>query len=296
MNYEQELKQRAKQTEEILEKFTPNGDIPPLLKEAMMYSLKAGGKRIRPVLLLETVRVLNGRMHLAYPLAAAIEMIHTYSLIHDDLPAMDNDTLRRGRATNHVVYGEAMAILAGDALLNCAVQIMTENIPYDEEKYLKGYLLAMNEIVRAAGHNGMIAGQVMDMLSEGGKPDKDTLTYIHSHKTGALLTAPVTAGVYLSLGDEQTMQTLAAYARAVGLAFQLVDDILDIKGDKGKMGKSVGKDEESKKLTYPLVYGMDKTYEKISELYEDAKKAIGQLNIDKDFLLGTAEFICKRDY
>lgn len=296
MDYELELKNRAQEVNKLLEKFAPAGDVPPLLKEAMEYSLKAGGKRIRPVLLLETVRICAGPVHIARPLAAAIEMIHTYSLIHDDLPAMDNDTLRRGRPTNHVVYGEAMAILAGDALLNCAFQTMSQNIPYDDDKYLKGYLRAMDEIICAAGHNGMIAGQVMDMLSEGKEPDKDTLAYIHSHKTGALLTAPVKAGALLSMCDETTLQALTAYAKAVGLAFQLVDDILDIKGDKGKTGKSVGKDENAGKLTYPLVYGMDKTYKKIRQLYKEAVQSIENLNIEKDFLINTADFICNRDY
>ncbi len=296
MDYENELKSRAEQVNRLLEKFAPVGDIPPILKEAMEYSLKAGGKRIRPVLLLETVKICGGHESLAYPLAAAVEMIHTYSLIHDDLPAMDNDTLRRGRPTNHVVYGEAMAILAGDGLLNCAFQTMTENIPYNDDKYLKGYLLAMNEITCAAGHNGMIAGQVMDMLSEGKKPDKDTLKYIHSHKTGALLTAPVKAGALLSLCDENITQALTAYAKAIGLAFQLADDILDIKGDKGKMGKSIGKDQNAGKLTYPLVYGMDKTHEKIRGLYKQAVGSIENLNIEKEFLINTADFICNRDY
>ncbi len=296
MEYELELKERAQQINNLLEKFAPTGDVPPLLKEAMEYSLKAGGKRIRPVLLLETVKICNGPLHLAYPLAAAIEMIHTYSLIHDDLPAMDNDTLRRGRPTNHVVFGEAMAILAGDGLLNCAFQTMTENIPYDDDKYLKAYLKAMNEITCAAGHNGMIAGQVMDMLSEGKLPDKDVLTYIHNHKTGALLCAPVKAGAMLSLCDENTYNSLAAYAKALGLAFQLADDILDIKGDKRKLGKSIGKDEQSGKLTYPLVYGMDKTCEKIGQLYKEAISSIKNLNIDKEFLINTADFICNRDY
>lgn len=296
MDYELELKNRAQEANKLLEKFAPTGDIPPLLKEAMEYSLKAGGKRIRPVLLLETVKICNGPLHLAYPLAAAIEMIHTYSLIHDDLPAMDDDTLRRGRPTNHVVYGEAMAILAGDGLLNCAFQTMTENIPYDDDKYLKAYLKAMNEITCAAGHNGMIAGQVMDMLSEGKQPDKDVLAYIHNHKTGALLTAPIKAGALLCLCDENTYNSLTAYARALGLAFQIADDILDIKGDNGKLGKSTGKDEQSGKLTYPLVYGLDKTYEKIEQLYKEATSSIKNLNIEKEFLINTADFICSRDY
>jgi len=296
MNYLKVLEQKADKANELLDIYAPSGDVPPLLKEAMMYSLKAGGKRIRPVLLLEVSDICGGPAELAYPLAAAIEMIHTYSLIHDDLPAMDNDDLRRGKPTNHVVYGEAMAILAGDALLNCAMQTITQNIPYNKFYHLKDYLTAANEIICAAGHNGMIAGQVMDMLSEGGEPDPSVLEYIHKHKTGALIRSAVRAGAILSGCTKDTQNALTLYAEAVGLAFQLVDDILDIKGDKGKMGKSAGKDAGAKKLTYPLIYGLDETHKKIRSLYKDAVKSIENLNINTEFLINTADFICNRDY
>lgn len=296
MSFETELKKKAEGINQLLNNFNFGGDTPPLLKEAMEYSLKAGGKRIRPVLFLETVNICNGPLQLAYPVAVALEMIHTYSLIHDDLPAMDDDELRRGRPTNHVVFGEAIAILAGDGLLNCAFQTMLENIPYNNEIYVNPYLRAATEIVTAAGHNGMIAGQVMDIISEGKEPDKDVLEYIHKHKTGALLRASIRAGALLSSCKGKELEALTKYAEAIGLAFQLVDDILDIKGDKGKLGKSVGKDADSKKLTYPLVYGLDKTYNKIQQLYTQALMYIQDLNGDKDFLLQMADFICNRDY
>ncbi len=296
MNFEAELKQRAEKVNRILNNYHPTGDVPPLLKDAMEYSLKAGGKRIRPVLLLETVNICNGPIELAYPIAAALEMIHTYSLIHDDLPAMDDDELRRGRPTNHVVFGEGIAILAGDGLLNCAFQTMLENIPCNSEKYSYPYIRAMTEIVQAAGHNGMVAGQVMDIISEGKEPNKDMLEYIHKHKTGALLRASIRAGAILANCGDEDLEALTKYAEAIGLAFQLVDDILDIKGDKDKLGKSIGKDTITKKLTYPLVYGLDNTYSKIQELYKEALKNIDNINGDTSFFLQMAGFICNRDY
>jgi geranylgeranyl diphosphate synthase type II len=296
MSFEAELKQRAEKVNRILDNYHPTGDVPPLLKDAMEYSLKAGGKRIRPVLLLETVNICNGPIELAYPIAAALEMIHTYSLIHDDLPAMDDDELRRGRPTNHVVFGEGIAILAGDGLLNCAFQTMLEHIPYDSDMYLHPYLNSITEITRASGHNGMVAGQVMDIISEGKEPDKDMLEYIHKHKTGALLRASIRAGAILANCGEEDLEALTRYAEAIGLAFQLADDILDIKGDKSKLGKSTGKDTVVKKLTYPLVYGLDNTYKKIQELYKEAQKYIKYINTDTSFLLQMANFICNRDY
>lgn len=296
MSYKTELKKRSDEIEEILVAYAPKGQAPARLIEAMNYSLFAGGKRIRPVLLMETVRLFDGPVPLARPLAAAIEMIHTYSLIHDDLPAMDDDVLRRGKATNHVVFGEAMAILAGDGLLNCAMETMAVHIPYDDEVYLHGYLRAMSEIITAAGHNGMIGGQVLDILSEGGGPDKEALDYIHKHKTGALLTAPLRAGAMLSGAGKAQLQAISAYAAAVGHSFQLVDDLLDIVGEAGKVGKSIGKDAADGKLTYPFVYGIDATRQKITQLHKQATEHLAIFGDKGDFLRQTADFLAKRDH
>lgn len=296
MSYKEDLKKRSDEIEEILADYAPKGDSPALLLEAMRYSLFAGGKRMRPVLLMEAVRLFDGPVMLARPLAAALEMIHTYSLIHDDLPAMDDDVLRRGKATNHVVFGEAMAILAGDGLLNCAMQIMVQNIPYENIRYLEGYLRAMTEIIVAAGHEGMIGGQALDVLSEGKGADKEALDYIHKHKTGALLTAPLRAGALLSGADEEQLAAVSAYAATVGHSFQLVDDLLDIEGEAEKLGKSIGKDAADGKLTYPGVHGIEATRTKIVQLHQQAVKNLKMFGDKGDFLKRTADFLAERDH
>ncbi len=293
--YEKELKVRAEEVNAILDRYAPAGECPAVLKEAMVYSLQAGGKRIRPVLLLETARLCGGRRETAEVLAAALEMIHTYSLIHDDLPAMDDDTLRRGRPTNHVVYGEGMAVLAGDGLLSYAFELMLESIPYGTDEIVP-YLRAVKRIAAAAGHNGMIAGQAMDLLSEGKEPDAEVLQYIHRHKTGAILSASVLAAAIAAGADERQLDALERYAAAIGLAFQLADDVLDIRGDKGKVGKTIGKDQAAQKLTYPLVYGMDQTLAKLQELNVEAAESLASFGAEARFLIETADFICKRDY
>lgn len=201
----------------------------------MNYSLKAGGKRLRPILTLEACKLVGGNEKDAYPFAVAIEMIHTYSLIHDDLPALDNDDLRRGRKTNHKVYGEAMAILAGDGLLNYAYEIMLrESLSKGEpEKYLK----AINEIAKASGIYGMIGGQVVDIESEGKSIDMEKLDFIHMNKTAAIIIGCMRAGAIIGGASEEELENVTKYAKNIGLSFQIVDDILDIVGDEAKLGK-----------------------------------------------------------
>ncbi len=229
----------------------PDGDRPQALAEAMRYSLLAGGKRLRPVLLLASYSVLQDDVSQALPFAVAIEMIHSYSLIHDDLPAMDNDDLRRGKSTSHKVFGEAMAILAGDALLSDAFSLMlASNHPHARE--------AMRTIAARAGGAGMIAGQVADLAAEGQPANEASLHYIHKHKTADLFAAPILAGLQLGGADRKLLQKGQEYATHLGLAFQITDDLLDEAGDAQQLGKTLGKDKAQGKLTWPAVFGLER--------------------------------------
>lgn len=226
----------------------PITDAPEILRSAMRYSLLAGGKRLRGCLLLAAADLAGGECDQALPFAAALEMIHAYSLIHDDLPAMDNDTLRRGKPTSHVVYGEAVAILAGDALLTYAFETML-NAGHPNA------LPAIREIAAAAGVGGMLAGQTLDVTNEGSAPSIDLVRKIHEGKTAALLTAPLTAGLILGGADESLVRAGRAYGYHLGMAFQIVDDLLDLEGDPALMGKTLGKDTAEGKLTWPACVG-----------------------------------------
>lgn len=260
----------------------------------MNYSLSAGGKRLRPILTLEACKIVGGNEDEAIPFAIAIEMIHTYSLIHDDLPALDNDDLRRGRPTNHKVYGEAMGILAGDALLNYAFEVMLAGSINKEnpEKYLK----AINEIAKGAGIYGMIGGQVVDVESENKQIEKEKLDYIHMNKTAAMMVGCMRAGATIGGANSEQMEEITKYAKNIGLSFQIVDDILDIVGDEAKLGKKVGSDIENHKSTYPSLLGLDKSKEIAHNLIDEAKKSIEKLSDDVDFLKGLAEYIIDREY
>jgi len=240
--------------------------------ESMRYSLSAGGKRIRPALLLGACEFCGGNIKNALPYACAIEYVHTYSLIHDDLPAMDDDDLRRGQPTNHKVFGEAMAILAGDGLLTSAFEVMYRDLflYFDDPAKLKKRIRASYEITKGAGCRGMVAGQVADIEGEGKHYSKEMLDYIHINKTGALIVAAVRAGAHLGGADEDTMARLTEYAECLGLAFQIVDDILDVVGEEAEMGKTKGIDIIKQKSTYPALYGLDKSYERLHELTEHA--------------------------
>jgi geranylgeranyl diphosphate synthase type II len=242
---------------------------PEILQEAMLYSLFAGGKRIRPVLALASYEACGGDAADIVPYASTLELIHTYSLIHDDLPAMDNDDLRRGKPTNHKVYGEAVAILAGDALLTEAFAILSD--PSLGRKMRESDLLkAAREIAKASGMNGMVGGQVQDMLSENSEPDMDTLEFIHRCKTAALIRASVQIGAILSCSGEREIDAMTGYGSNIGLAFQVIDDILDIEGETEVLGKPKGSDEKKKKMTYPRLYGIEKSREKAKELVRSA--------------------------
>jgi len=226
-----------------------------ILKDAMRYSLLSGGKRLRPALCMMTAD-LFGDSSPVLDIACAMEMIHAYSLIHDDLPAMDNDELRRGKPTNHVVFGEAYAILSGDGLLNSAFEVMLRCAQHNRDKHLD-YLGALNMIAAAAGTKGMIAGQVADMEFERQAANADALEYIHQRKTGALIKASVMAPAVLYRADEEKMGALKTYGQCIGLVFQIVDDILDAEGDQTQVGKTLGKDADADKQTFVRVYGVE---------------------------------------
>ncbi|MBR4081848.1 MAG: polyprenyl synthetase family protein [Clostridia bacterium] len=230
------------------------GYIPEQLLEAMSYSLEAGGKRLRPALLLSACEAMGGDIDTAMPFACALEMIHTYSLIHDDLPAMDNDDLRRGRPTNHKVFGEGMAILAGDGLLHGAMELMLRAACVMDD--LRG-VRAAEAIARRSGVTGMVAGQVMDVTGEGSEPTEEKVTYIHAHKTADLITAPIEAGMILAGADADTVARGVQYGYHLGMAFQMVDDLLDVVGDTAVLGKQTGMDAQAGKLTWVALRGVD---------------------------------------
>jgi len=266
---------------------------PPVLQEAMLYSLFAGGKRIRPILALAAYETCGGDPRDIVSYASTLELIHTYSLIHDDLPAMDNDDLRRGKPTNHKVYGDAIAILAGDALLTEAFSILSDT-SLSSMVSVPHLMDALREIALASGLDGMVAGQVQDMLSENREPDADTLEFIHSHKTGALLRASVRIGPILYGSNKAVLDALTAYGNSIGLAFQVIDDILDIEGDTVEMGKTAGSDEKINKMTYPRFYGLQKSKDIARNLVADAKAALSVFSSEADPLREIADYLLTR--
>ncbi len=270
--------------------------IPGELKEAMEYSLFAGGKRLRPIFLLEFAKAFGENVENCIPLSCAIEMIHTYSLVHDDLPAMDNDDYRRGKLTNHKVYGEDMAILAGDALLNYAFEIMINaslNVSGQEQMQ---YLKAVKEITSAAGPSGMIAGQVADIANcnEGGK--RETLDFINTYKTGALLKASILAGPIAQGTSQDIIEELSMYSEKIGEAFQIVDDILDVIGDQQKIGKQIHSDEKNNKKTYVGIYGIEKSKKIVDTLIQAAFGHLKNCHVDNQNIVELTNFVCKREY
>ncbi len=264
------LASRRERVEQALDRyFPPGGGVPPTLTNAMRYSLLAGGKRLRPMLVLGAAEACGERLglsaddavRLALPAACAIELIHTYSLIHDDLPSMDNDTMRRGRPTSHVVHGEAMAILAGDALLTEAFALLSRE-PLEDAAVSGGVLerrrlQVVRVIAEAAGPAGMVGGQVLDMEAAGS--DRESLRAMHARKTGALIRGSAVAGALMAGGDEETTRAVDAYGESIGLAFQIVDDILDVEGASADLGKTAGKDAAAGKPTYPSLYGLSES-------------------------------------
>lgn len=294
-DFKAQLNTRVAEINGDLEKvFQQNLDTPEVIIEAMKYSLFAGGKRLRPILMMETCQALEGDLDVIRPLAMGIEMIHTYSLIHDDLPAMDNDDLRRGKPTNHKVYGDAMAILAGDGLLNYAVETMLQGTQGLSGTALTNYISAMRCIMGASGILGMVGGQVADMLSEDRVISLDEMDYIHLHKTAALLEACVQSGCIIAEAEPATQGRLISYSHRIGLAFQIVDDILDIEGNVEDLGKPIGSDEKNHKSTFVSLYGLEASKIKVAELETEALEMLKPIGERTTFLQELASYICQR--
>ncbi len=264
--------------------------------ESMRYSLAAGGKRIRPTLLLAACDFAGGDVKNALPYACAVEYIHTYSLIHDDLPAMDNDDLRRGIPTNHRVFGEAMAILAGDGLLTSAFEAMNKDmlLYFDNETNLKRRVKASYELAKGAGCRGMVAGQAADIEAENKQCSREMLDYIHINKTGALIVAAVRAGAHLGGADKKMLEDLTDYAEVLGLAFQIGDDILDVEGTESIMGKKANVDKNKNKSTYPCCYGLEESRKRLMELTETAKEIMAPYYDEAEFFNKLAEELAVR--
>jgi geranylgeranyl diphosphate synthase type II len=289
------LEARRRQVETALDAALPGeADWPPTIHRAVRYSLFAGGKRIRPQLVLAAGEAVGGGVDDLLPLACAVEMIHTYSLIHDDLPAMDNDDLRRGKPTSHKVFGEAMAILAGDALLTRAFHLLVEVPAGAGAETIRRRLAAAAVMGEAAGTRGLIGGQVADLEAEGRDVDAEALERLHRAKTGALLGACVRGGAILGGAGAEDVRRLERYASAVGLAFQVVDDVLDATEDAGHLGKTAGKDAAAGKATYVRVHGLARAQAIARDLLREARDAVGEMGPRGAVLDGLARRIVER--
>jgi geranylgeranyl diphosphate synthase type II len=287
----QYLEDRRLMVEEALEVALPQQDGPASrVVEAMRYSLFAGGKRLRPILCLAASEAVGGDIQSAMPAGCALEMIHTYSLIHDDLPAMDDDDLRRGKPTNHKVFGEAIAILAGDGLLTEAFVLLSDYHSELPERAVQ----VIGVIAEAASYRGMVGGQVVDMLSQNKLADLETVQQMHSRKTAALIAAATESGALAGKGSEAQVAALARYGRAIGLAFQIADDILDIEGDTELLGKTTGADEARGKVTYPAAVGLERSRQAANDMINDALAALEGFDDKANPLRSLAQYIITR--
>lgn len=290
MSFEDKLKEKQEIINRALEKIISDEGAPEDIKLAMNYSLLAGGKRIRPILALTICQGLGGNIEEVLPYACAVECIHTYSLIHDDLPAMDNDDLRRGRPTNHKVFGEALAILAGDGLLNYAFEIMLKDAAAKGERR---FVEAAYVLAKASGIGGMIGGQVIDIESEGKHIDSDTLYHMHKLKTGALIQAPCVMGCIIAGADEHR-KTAEKFGSMLGLAFQIKDDILDYSGDASKLGKAVGMDSANHKPTFVSTFGLEESQALARKYTQEALNLTEELD-KSGFLRELTEYLLNRE-
>lgn len=290
----EELMEYSQQINDTLQEYLKEeNENSRLVYEAMQYSIFAGGKRLRPVLLLATYKLFENDISKALPFAAAIEMIHTYSLIHDDLPAMDDDDYRRGKLTNHKVFGEGIAVLAGDGLLNKAYEVMLHEIVGTSDSL--AVASAAKVIADASGVKGMIGGQVADILSEDKKISSTDLDYIHAHKTGALIEASMVSGAILSGAKSQDIKNIRQVGKNLGLAFQIKDDILDIVGDEKQLGKQIGSDEAKEKSTYPKLYGLEVCQKMILELTKESNLILDEYLPQSKFLKELNNYLMDRE-
>ena len=293
MDLRRYLAARQKEVDRALDRFLPKASAKPAtIHKAMRYSLFAGEKRLRPILCLAAAEACRGKIQRGLPLACAMECIHTYSLIHDDLPSMDNDDFRRGRPTCHKVFGDGIAVLAGDALLTIAFEIAS----HAESSRRYGMREILREIAVAAGSQKLIAGQVADLEAEGKRVARAELRYIHENKTAAILTASVRLGAMSANAREKELRAITKFGRALGLAFQVIDDILDVTQTSEKLGKSAGKDVAAKKATYPAVLGLEKSRAEAQRLTDEAHSALEMFGDSAAALRDLAGYLLAREY
>jgi geranylgeranyl diphosphate synthase, type II len=287
------LKSRQKMIDHALDRFLPKASVkPPTIHRAMRYSLFAGGKRLRPILCLAAAETCGGKIDIALPLACAIECIHTYSLVHDDLPSMDDDDFRRGRATCHKIFGDGIAVLAGDALLTIAFEIVSR------AKVSRRYdmPILLREVAVAAGSQKLIAGQVADLEAEGKKAGRMQVRYIHENKTAAILTTSVRLGAMSANANPKQLAAMTNFGRALGLAFQIIDDILDVTQTTEILGKSAGKDIAARKATYPAVIGLEKSRAEAQRLTRQAHEALSIFGAKAESPRALANYLLEREY
>lgn len=290
---QQYLRERARLVDDALERYLPHEEMrPQVLHRAMRYSTLSGGKRLRPVLVIAGAEAVGGNAEAVLPTACGIELIHTFSLIHDDLPAIDNDTLRRGRPTCHVQFGEAVAILAGDALFATAFELIARNA---ETAPAERVVQVLHVIAEASGTRGMVGGQMVDIESEGKQVDAETLEYIHRHKTAALIRASVVSGAILAGAEQWQVDALSRYGELTGLAFQIADDLLNVTGDPRKTGKAVGTDAERGKATYPALFGIEASRERAYQLVQQAVEALQPFGEKAQPLRAIAYLVVERE-
>lgn len=287
MNFQDELKNRTKEIEAVLKSFLPEEKgFAKTMAQAMNYSVLAGGKRLRPMLILETCRMFGGREELAYPFMAAMELIHTHSLVHDDLPALDNDDYRRGRLTTHKVYGEAMGVLSGVSLLNYAYEVMFT--AFDKAKNTgeqAKVIQALKVMAHKTGIYGMLGGQSADVENDGKPVTKEMLDYIYENKTSALIEGSMMTGAILGGASQEEVNAVEKAARNIGLAFQIQDDILDVTSTAEELGKPIHSDEKNHKTTYVTLMGIEAASQQVTELSEEAVKLLEGMNKKNEFLL-----------
>jgi geranylgeranyl diphosphate synthase type II len=299
-DFDKALEEKVKNTEGIIKNFLPKEEgYQKKVLEAMNYSMLAGGKRLRPLIMSESYQMMGGEdMSLVEPFMAAIEMIHTYSLVHDDLPAMDNDDYRRGRETTHKVYGPGMATLAGDGLLNYAFETAMKafDVAGTDSDKTGRVIRALRILADKAGIYGMVGGQCADIEAEGKKSStEDEIIYIHEHKTAAMIESSLMIGAVLAGADKNTVDKLEKVGSHVGVAFQIQDDVLDIVGDQEKLGKPIGSDEKNEKTTYVSIHGVDKSREEVKRRSEEAVDLVKEVSDNCDFMVELIEWLISRD-
>ena len=286
VNFQDELKKRTEEIEAVLKSYLPREEgFANTLAQAMNYSVLAGGKRLRPMLIQETCRMFGGEDKLAYPFMAAMEMIHTHSLVHDDLPALDNDDYRRGRLTTHKVYGEAMGVLSGVALLNYAYEVMLTAFDLAEDEKARARVIkALKVMSHKTGLYGMLGGQSVDVENDGKPMSREMINYMYENKTSALIEGSMMAGAILGGASAEEVAVVEKAASGIGLAFQIQDDILDVTSTAEELGKPIHSDEKNHKTTYVTLMGIDKASQQVAELSEEAVKLLEGLNKKNEFL------------